>query len=65
MTIKYFVETLNHLLKKRFKDCSLEVYLSRGKRHVHIAFKKPLMSVKTKDEIIQLIFTPCEKYDIK
>ena len=49
MTIKYFVETLNYLLKKRFKDCSLEVYLSRGKRHVHIAFKKPLMSVKTKD----------------
>lgn len=31
----------------------MQVYLSIQKRQVHVAFNKPLMSVKTENEIIQ------------
>lgn len=63
MTIKYFANTLNDLLKTKFKECNMDVFVSHQKSYVGTEFGKPLMSIKNKDEIIQFIFDQWENYN--
>ena len=56
MTIKYFVNDLNHILR----NCVLGMYVARLKKHIYIAFDRALMSLGNIVEIIQLIRS--EKY---
>ena len=56
MTIKYFVNDLNHILR----NCVLDMYVARLKKHIYITFDRALMSLGNTVEIVQIIRS--EKY---
>ena len=54
MTLKVFVIKLNFSLKKKIKN-NLDAYISRRKKYIHIAFDRPLLSIKNRAKILDLI----------
>ena len=52
MVIQYFTKNLNYILKNKKieNDCWIFIFLAK-KRHVHIAFERPLLSFENVDEI--------------
>ena len=54
MTIKYLMNNLNSILKITGSECVLDVYILRRKKHIQIAFDRPLMSLENTEEILVL-----------
>ena len=57
MTIKKCGNNLNHIFKNKNRDCVLDVYLARQRRHIHITFDRLLMSLENSDDILDLLLS--------
>ena len=62
MTIKYFANNLNLILKKKSKNSILDVYVSQRQKHVHIVFGRLLLAIKNSPEILELILDDWDRY---
>ena len=54
MTMKYFSLLLGKKLKKKFGN-DLHVYVSKRKKHVHIVFNRPFISLRYNKEMLTFI----------
>ena len=59
LAIRYFVNNFNFALGNKNRRYVLDVYVSRRKEHIHIAFDRPLMSIENSNEIISQILNEC------
>ena len=64
MGIKYFVNNRNWILKKKSRDCVLDVSVARRiiVRYIHIALDRSLTSLENTEEILALIMHEWRKY---
>ena len=52
---KYFVVTLTKKLKNKFSDYDIEMYISCGAKHVHLALNRSLANLEYEWSIINIL----------
>ena len=53
MKIKLFLIQLKRAMEKAFPTLTVEVFVSRRNRYVHMGFNRPLYSIKSFMEVLQ------------